>query len=107
MSAEEKLREYREHPSHNDRYLIVALADAAIAALEAESDFYHRNADRVQALREQAEAELAALKARRCEMCCNGEIATDTEEPRVYCCAHSGWWDSDGCCSKWTPREDR
>ena len=53
------------------------------------------------------EAELAALKARRCETCDDGDAVMGTEdEPRVYCGWHSSWWPSNAYCSQWSKRED-
>ena len=52
-------------------------------------------------------AELAALKARRCETCDDGDAVMGTEdEPRVYCGWHSSWWPSNAYCSQWSKRED-
>ena len=67
-------------------HFVMRLADAAIAELE---------------------AELAALKARRCETCDDGDAVMGTEdEPRVYCGWHSSWWPSNAYCSQWSKRED-
>ena len=53
-----------------------------------------------------AEAELAALKARRCEICNHGEVSArdGVADGDVYCGYHSSWWQEDQFCSEWETR---
>ena len=52
------------------------------------------------------EAELAALRARRCDNCECGDPSTARDDPDVYCGQHSQWWRSDQFCSLWAAREE-
>jgi len=52
-----------------------------------------------------AEAELAALKARRCETCAEGAVADRAvTPPEVYCGRHSSWWELGDSCNHWQER---
>jgi hypothetical protein len=115
MSA---LEEYRQSRKWMEEGLPmrIEMADAAIAELEAmlagcrqgrneaeeERIEFVRLYERANERAEQAEAELAALKARRCETCKERDHSVSPHgEPEVYCGIRSEWWYSDEYCSRW------
>jgi hypothetical protein len=132
--SEDAVRKYREYQygSSTGRNPI-ALAEAAIAALEAENerlsgiiDRYSREAtDHITELETEvkrlrgglllqadhravvAEDELAALKARRCATCGYANLGAMSGLPdHVWCRKISSAWRKESFCSEWTPRED-
>jgi len=81
------------------RQRIAELEQKYEAVLSLHNDEMHR--------REQAEAELEHLKARRCENCVNADIVPISELPdHIWCNLLSAAWRKADYCSHWARAEE-
>jgi hypothetical protein len=101
MSYERKMTP--SQPAANDPKYVVIELRARIAELEAERDAWKEQRDAEYEAWARAEAELAELKARRCETCGWWTFAI---EKAISCTNPDGWgWHkADFCCNCWKAR---